>query len=100
MHVIYRPCHTKADLCREMKQLSEMKGAPSYLEATIYSKEESVIFICEPAEVTTTEQRNLVNNANAWWKPWFYIHAASALEKGEFEEYLPARDFFHRFTRY
>jgi delta24-sterol reductase len=34
-----------------------------------------------------------------WWKPWFYQHAATALKRGEFVEYIPTRQWYHRHTR-
>jgi hypothetical protein len=34
-----------------------------------------------------------------WFKPWFYQHAETALKRGEFVEYIPTREYYHRHTR-
>ncbi|KAJ8419693.1 hypothetical protein Cgig2_032156 [Carnegiea gigantea] len=42
---------------------------------------------------------NVINNCGWWFKPWFYQHAQKALKKGEFVEYIPTREYYHRHTR-
>ncbi|KAJ6739413.1 24-DEHYDROCHOLESTEROL REDUCTASE, partial [Salix koriyanagi] len=42
---------------------------------------------------------NVINNVGWWFKPWFYQHAQTALKKGEFVEYIPTREYYHRHTR-
>ncbi|KAF2545745.1 hypothetical protein F2Q70_00022888 [Brassica cretica] len=42
---------------------------------------------------------NKINNVGWWFKPWFYQHAQTALKKGEFVEYIPTREYYHRHTR-
>jgi len=100
VHVRYLPCHTQAELCEQMKKLSEAEDPPEFLEATVYSKEKSVIQIGEFAEVDTPEKRRKVNGVNHFWKPWYYLHVKQALtSKGGFDEYIPVRHYHHRFTR-
>jgi delta24-sterol reductase len=67
MHVKYIPCHTQAELCTQMKQLSEADDAPEFLEATVYSKETSVIMVCEFADVDTPEKKRKINGVNYFW---------------------------------
>jgi len=55
MHITYIPCHTKQELCDRLKQLSEADDCPSFLEATVYSKETSVIMTGEFSECDTPE---------------------------------------------
>ncbi|KAH7839586.1 hypothetical protein Vadar_006029 [Vaccinium darrowii] len=42
---------------------------------------------------------NVINCVGWWFKPWFYQHAQTALKKGEFVEYIPTREYYHRHTR-
>lgn len=67
MHVKYIPCHTKEDLCKQMKELSEADDAPQFLEATVYSKETSVIMVCEFADADTPDKRKKINGVNYFW---------------------------------
>lgn len=41
----------------------------------------------------------MINEVGWWFKPWFYQHAETALKRGEFVEYIPTREFYHRHTR-
>jgi delta24-sterol reductase len=69
MHVKYIPCHTKEELCSKMKHLSELPDdeAPQFLEATVYSKETSVIMVCEFDDADTAEKRSKINGVNYFW---------------------------------
>ena len=70
MHVTYIPCHSKAELCARMKQLSEADPAtaPQFLEATVYSKETSVVMVGEFADADTPGfDRRKVNGVNYFW---------------------------------
>ena len=41
-------------------------------------------------------QKSKINNVTRWYKPWFYKHAESFLERGEGEEYIPLREYLLR----
>jgi delta24-sterol reductase len=100
VHIQYIPCHSKEELCRKMQELAEAEAPPQFLEATVYSKETSVIMVGTFAEVENGEKRKKVNGVNYFWKPWYYLHVQEALgEKGGFDEYVPVRHYHHRFTR-
>eukprot|EP00640_Fibrocapsa_japonica_P001930 CAMPEP_0113943062 /NCGR_PEP_ID=MMETSP1339-20121228/18816_1 /TAXON_ID=94617 /ORGANISM="Fibrocapsa japonica" /LENGTH=443 /DNA_ID=CAMNT_0000947817 /DNA_START=468 /DNA_END=1799 /DNA_ORIENTATION=+ /assembly_acc=CAM_ASM_000762 len=100
VHITYIPCHTKDDLCKQMKELSEKDDAPALLEATVYSKETSVIMVGEFDVADTPEKKKKINGVNYFWKPWYYLHVETALGKrGQFDEYIPVRHYHHRFTR-
>lgn len=99
MHMRYIPCHSQKEYCQRMEHLSQAEDAPTMLEATIYTKETAVIMCGEFADVTTPEQKAKVNPIGYWWKPWFYKHVEQALTKGEFDEYIPLRHYYHRHTR-
>eukprot|EP00612_Vaucheria_litorea_P008520 CAMPEP_0171472976 /NCGR_PEP_ID=MMETSP0946-20130122/1580_1 /TAXON_ID=109269 /ORGANISM="Vaucheria litorea, Strain CCMP2940" /LENGTH=478 /DNA_ID=CAMNT_0012002679 /DNA_START=514 /DNA_END=1947 /DNA_ORIENTATION=- len=99
MHVQYMPCFTQKELCEKMKQLSETEeDSPQFLEATVYSKETSVIMVGTFSE--KPKNTKLINHVNYFWKPWYYVHVEQALGKmGAFSEYIPVRHYYHRFTR-
>lgn len=99
MHVTYIPCHTKADFCQKMQAYATADKPPSFLEATIYSKETSVIMIAEPTDADTAEKKQMIHGVNYFWKPWYYLHVETALSKGGFAELIPIRHYQHRFTR-
>ena len=47
---------------------------------------------CEPGKL---------NEIGKWFKPWFFKHVASFLDRGvDCTEYIPLRDYFHRHSRY
>lgn len=98
MHVTYIPCKKKAELCAKMKELSEAPQgeAPSFLEATVYSQETSVIMLGEFDDCDTPEKKRKVNRINDWWQPWYYTHVEKALTHGGFDEYIPVRHYHHR----
>ena len=69
MHITYIPCHTKEELAKHMTELSEAPAGkqPQFLEATVYSKDKSVVMVGEFADVTTPEQLKKVNGVNYFW---------------------------------
>ncbi|CAM9134024.1 unnamed protein product [Chrysoparadoxa australica] len=99
IRLTYTPCHTKEQLESTMRSLALSPQPPTFLEATVYSKETSVIMHGTFAEYPTGQERRKVNRLNYFWKQWFFLHCQQALEKGEFQEYVPARHYYHRYTR-
>ncbi|GKD08213.1 delta(24)-sterol reductase [Tanacetum coccineum] len=77
----------------------ESNKVPDFVETIIYNPNEAV---CMTGEYVSKEEakRNhtKVNSIGWWFKPWFYQHAQTALKKGEFVEYIPAREYYHRHT--
>nr|GEU43012.1 delta(24)-sterol reductase [Tanacetum cinerariifolium] len=75
------------------------KKVPDFVETIIYNPNEAV---CMTGEYVSKEEakRNhtKVNSIGWWFKPWSYQHAQTALKKGEFVEYIPAREYYHRHT--
>ena len=68
------------------------------VEGIMYSRDEGVIMagnFVEDAEVET----HLVNSIGLWYKPWFYLHAMSALTKGRRVEYVPTLQFHQRHNK-
>jgi len=96
MRLRYLPFHSQESFCRQFKALAEAEHPPSYLEALAFSPDTGVIMTGEPADAPGPGAR--INSINRWYKPWFYKHVQSFLDRGEGEEYIPLRHYFHRHT--
>lgn len=100
IHMQYIPTYDVDVLTSKMQELAEAEDAPRFLEATIYSKHYAVIQVGRYAAAAEVAASSLpVNPANRWYKPFFYKHVETFLEKGPSEEYIPLKDYYHRFTR-
>lgn len=102
MHMTYIPCHTVQQMHDEMNKLAHAKNTPEFLEATVYSKDKSVIMAGNYAEVTTEEQYRKINPINYWYKPWFYKHVEQFLYKDttkSSKKYIPTESKTHKKTK-
>ncbi|XVE91776.1 hypothetical protein REPUB_Repub01dG0041000 [Reevesia pubescens] len=73
---------------------------PEFVEGMIYTATEGVFMTGRYASKEEAKKKgNKINNVGWWFKPWFYQHAQTALKKGEFVEYIPTREYYHRHTR-
>lgn len=100
VHTTYIPCYSQAEHAKKMRELAEADDAPEFLESTVYSKNKSVIMVSRFVDKPTRpEEKAKINHINRWYKPWYYKHVETFLEKGETEEYIPLRHYYHRYTR-
>ena len=99
VNVNYIPCYNQDDLCSKMKELSESENPPDFLEATVYSQNKSVIMASFFRDANLISDWKKINFVNCFWKKWYYLHVEKALENGGFSEYIPIRQYHHRFTR-
>ncbi|CAL4886139.1 unnamed protein product [Urochloa decumbens] len=73
---------------------------PDFIEGMIYSPSEGVMMTGVYATKEEAKKKgNKINCVGWWFKPWFYQYAQTALKKGEFVEYIPTREYYHRHTR-
>ncbi|XP_042434683.1 delta(24)-sterol reductase-like [Zingiber officinale] len=73
---------------------------PDFVEGMIYNPTESVLMTGRYASTEEAKKKgNAINNIGWWFKTWFYQHAQTALKRGEFVEYIPTREYYHRHTR-
>lgn len=73
---------------------------PDFVETMVYTPTEAVCMTGRYASKEEAKKKgNVINNCGWWFKPWFYQHAQKALKKGEFVEYIPTREYYHRHTR-
>ncbi|KAH0461764.1 hypothetical protein IEQ34_009339 [Dendrobium chrysotoxum] len=78
----------------------DQSKVPDFVEGLIYSPTEAVFMTgVYASKVEAKKKGNVINNYGWWFKPWFYQYAQKALEKGEFIEYIPTREYYHRHTR-
>ncbi|GJS83592.1 delta(24)-sterol reductase [Tanacetum coccineum] len=76
------------------------QGTLGFVETIIYNPNEAVCMTGKYAcEEEAKRNKTKINNIGWWFKPWFYQHAQMALSKGEFVEYIPIREYYHRHTR-
>lgn len=84
---------------RDGDQDNEEK-VPDFVEGMIYTPTEGVMMTGRYASKEEAKKKgNKINSVGWWFKPWFYQHAQTALKKGEFVEYIPTREYYHRHTR-
>lgn len=73
---------------------------PDFVETMVYNQNEAVCMTGRYASKEEAKQKgNVINSVGWWFKPWFYQHAETALKRGEFVEYIPTREYYHRHTR-
>ena len=73
---------------------------PDFVETMIFDSTNAVITTGRYASrEEATRKENVINEIGWWYKPWFYTHVATALKRGKFVEYVPAREYHHRHTR-
>nr|UIW24267.1 sterol sidechain reductase 1 [Digitalis lanata] len=73
---------------------------PDFIEGMVFSPTEGVHMTGRYASKEEAKKKgNKINSIGWWYKPWFYQHSETALKKGEFVEYIPTREYYHRHTR-
>ncbi|KAH7439533.1 hypothetical protein KP509_04G065800 [Ceratopteris richardii] len=109
MRLTYRPVHGKRP--RDLGQAyidsftdpdgnQDSDKVPEFVEAMVYSDTEAVCMTGRYASKEEAKKKgNKINSMGWWFKPWFYQHAQTALKRGEFVEYIPTREYYHRHTR-
>lgn len=95
----YEPIYSQQEYGERIRELSMGEDRPDFVEMTIFSKDTAVITTGEFATPTTPAERAKENPIGRWYKPWFFKHIESFLERGADEEYVPLRDYVHRHDR-
>ncbi|KAG0535620.1 hypothetical protein BDA96_04G381200 [Sorghum bicolor] len=73
---------------------------PDFVEGMVYSSSEGVTMTgVYASEEEAKKKGKRINRVGWWFKPWFYQYAETALKRGEFVEYIPTREYYHRHTR-
>lgn len=113
MQLTYRPCFSQKEYIQVFDACSQNKKDPyDFVEGLVYSKETAVIMTGRMVPYNEIVKNPLgFNPIGYWWKPWFYQHVATFLEKPsvtgktdaqipqEYVETIPLRHYYHRHTR-
>jgi len=95
--ITYVPTFSPAELQSKLDFYTIKKPTHTFVEATIYTKDKAVIQLADFVERPETSER--LNGINHFWKPFYFKHVETFLEKGEDWEIVPIKHFYHRFTR-
>ncbi|RCI12967.1 hypothetical protein L249_0489 [Ophiocordyceps polyrhachis-furcata BCC 54312] len=99
VHMKYIPCYSQDELLDKLTVLTHSSTPPPLIETTVYSKDTAVIFTGDFSDGPPADQAHRINDVSRWWKPWFYKHVESFLDRGPGEDWIPLRPYFHRHTR-
>ncbi|MEY4512974.1 MAG: delta(24)-sterol reductase isoform, partial [Pseudomonadota bacterium] len=107
VRVTYEPVQGLAAICARFTQLCTASDPPEFLEMLFFDLDRAVIVHGDFADLPAGAA---VNHIARFYKPWFYKHIESFLQRGnsplarpgarfDSTEYLPLRDYYHRYTR-
>jgi Delta24-sterol reductase len=96
VRLTYRGVNSLDEACREFTRLATASEPPEFLDALLYERDRGVLMIGEFADLPPGAKPNHIGR---YHKPWFYKHAEELAQKGEVTEYIPLRDYYHRYTR-
>jgi len=101
VHMEYIITNSPEELGLQMTKLAEADDAPTFLEATIYTKNTAVIqcghFVDSPK--AGSSEAKMINCINHFWKPFYYKHVETFIPRGGGSEIIPRHHYYHRFTR-
>ena len=101
IRLTYTPCHSLDQTIATFSAQTMKDTDNDSVEGIAFSRDTSVIMtgqFVNREEVDWTR----VNNMGRWYKPWFYQHVRSFLEKGddkEHVEFVPTLDFHQRHNK-
>jgi delta24-sterol reductase len=96
VRVSYEPVQGLGAICARFTQLCTASAPPEFLEMLFFDLDRAVIVHGDFADLPPGAP---VNTISRFYKPWFYKHIESFLKRGNGQEYLPLRDYYHRYTR-
>ena len=96
VRVTYEPVQGLAASVQRFRELAESPEPPEFLEALYFELDRSVLVYGDFADLPEGTQPNVISR---FYKPWFYKHIESHLTLGKATEYIPLRDYYHRYTR-
>ncbi|XP_055327201.1 delta(24)-sterol reductase-like [Paramacrobiotus metropolitanus] len=94
----YTPVYSLENLVETLTVKSMDRAGSHFVEGLVYSKESGVVMSGKFADVV--EGGAQVNPIGYYWKPWFYKHVATFLERrAKGVEYIPLSHYYHRHNR-
>jgi delta24-sterol reductase len=92
----YEPVEGLDAICRRFEELVCAEHPPEFVETLFFELDRAVVVYGDFAELPPGTRPNRVGR---FWKPWFHKHIESHLQKGFATDYVPLRDYYHRYTR-
>ncbi|TAK64796.1 FAD-binding protein [Methylobacter sp.] len=94
----YRPVYTLDSMVSVFEQASRDTEQNDFVEGLVYGRDRAVIMVGNFVDAVGPD--GSLNAIGRWYKPWFYKHVQTYLERREKGvEYVPVRDYYHRHTR-
>jgi len=98
VHIHYTPFYNHR-ACLDFFEKEITKENPvEFIDLIFYSKDRAVAVHGDMVDEPLDKSKN-INEIGWWYKPWFYKYVQSFLEKGKHDEYVPIRQYYHRYTR-
>jgi len=96
VHVKYEPFTQRASALKRFEEVSR-EAKDEFVECLQYSKSDFVLMIGNFVDGAENVQVNPIGN---FYKPWFFSHVQTYLQKNKTgEELIPLRDYYHRHSR-
>lgn len=96
VRLTYHPFHSLERVCEFFTQEVCKANPADFIEGILFSRERGVIMT---GDFVTGPEVEVKNEIGWWFKPWFYKHCQSFLERGKGTECIPIRQYYHRHTR-
>ncbi|HEY8034660.1 MAG TPA: FAD-binding protein [Methylobacter sp.] len=94
----FRPVYTLDAIVDVFEQASRDTKNNDFVEGLVYGRDQAVIMVGKFVDAVGPD--GSLNAIGRWYKPWFYKHVQTYLERREQGvEYVPVRDYYHRHTR-
>ena len=96
VEVTYEPIEGRDAILERFSELATAAEPPEFLETLFFEPDRAVLVRGDFAELP---QGARPNHIGRFYKPWFYKHIESHLTRGRRTEYVPLREYYHRYTR-
>merc|ERR1712106_382924 len=98
LRLTYRPCFSLKESMDVLERETNKASENDSVEGIAFSRDTSVIMTGQFVDSDQVESSKL-NRIGLWYKPWFYQHVQTFLEKGEQVEYVPTLHFHQRHNK-
>jgi delta24-sterol reductase len=92
----YLPVRGFDDMTEQFTKLVCAEQPPEFVDALLFDAQHGVIIHGDFADLPAGERPNRIGR---FYKPWFHKHAERQAARGGASEYVPLRDYYHRYTR-
>jgi len=94
----YRPTYTTDDTMQMLDRETHKGVGNDSVEGIMFNINEAVIMTGQFVEQDEVDH-NKLNCLGSWYKPWFYQHVKTFLDRGETVEFVPTLDFHQRHNK-